>query len=489
MSLKLKYTSILGVVVAVVLGLFALSAYRVEKRHLHDALRERVVVLTDYVRASLVTHMLSERAPDFQSFLEGLARSEMEEVRIFSPDGEILASSIPKEVGSKIYPADLARFERNESPRAFLHRKYGRDLYSMVLPLYNEKVCQQCHDPREQVIGVLDTEVLVGEELSAPLKEMRLILGGGYVLSVAAIVMAAAFLTGWIVNRPVEEIIATMRRAQQGDLSVRYRTPRIDEIGRLATNLNLVLASVESAAKEIERYHAERLQRVERLATVGELATTIAHEIKNPLAGISGAVQVLADEIGDDEAKNRVIDEINQQIVRLDKSIRDLQNFARPPDPNLVRVSLNAVLERTLREVNRLVGSASTEITLLADESLPDVELDPDMLQEAVFNVVAYCVRTTSNCESISIASRPGGPGRVEIVVTSSRCSLLPEFGDDVFKPVFSTRSEVGGLGLAISKGILEKHGGSIRLEAGRGDAVSFVMTLPVSQEEEHART
>jgi len=488
MSLRLKYMFYSGIVVALVLALFSVSVYRAERSHLRDALRGRVKILTDYVRASLVSHMLEDRAADFQGFLETLVIKDMEEIRVFSTDGKILASSIQKEVGLHIYPQDFEAFNRNEKPRVFEHKKYGRELFSMVVPLYNEKTCQRCHDPDQKIIGVLDTEVAVGEELAAPLRDLRLLLSAGYFVSILLILTALGVITGRLVNHPVQAIISTMRRAQAGDLSVRYRTPRIDEIGRLATNLNLMLASVESAAKEIERYHEERLQRVERLATVGELATTIAHEIKNPLAGISGAIQVLSEEIGDDPEKNAVIDEIHHQIGRLDKSIRDLQNFAKPPDPSFIRVDVNAVLERTLAETHRVVASAALELALVPDPEAGEVELDPDMIQEAVFNVVSYCIHSTPNCESISVSSRRQDANSVAIIITSSKCSVVPDLREDVFRPAFSTREESDGLGLAISKGIVEKHGGGIRLDRGRGEGVSFVITLPVVQKEEHAR-
>lgn len=473
-----------------VLCLSSLCILRIQEDHLRSGLKGRVEVLSDSIRVSLLWHMLEERAGEFQDFLNSQISGDVEEVRIFSTEGKILASSIPTEIGSPIYMGDLERFnqhsKKHSKPRAFSHHKEGQELYSVVAPVYNDWRCHRCHDPSIRVLGVLDTEIAVDANLAAPLRELRLYTAVSLILAVLAIMAAIWVLTGHLVKRPIDELADTMRRVRDGDLSTRYRTTRIDEIGRLARSLNLMLASVEGASKEIERRHEERLHRVERLATVGELATSIAHEIKNPLAGISGAMQVIGSDLKEDDPRREIIDEIHGQVARLDRSVRDLHNFAKPPDPNFIIVDVNTVLKGAVSIINRVVDSATVDLALEEGEDIGEAELDPDMIQEAVFNIVSYCMKAAGNCGRILISGRRPDSGEVEISILASNCRLLPAAGEDVFRPTFSTGEKADGLALAICKDIIAKHNGMISIDVALDEGMIFSIRLPDSQKGYH---
>ena len=125
-----------------------------------------------------------------------------------------------------------------------------------------------------------------------------------------------------------------MKRVEEGDLNARVDLKGKDEMGRLAENLNIMIEKLNVAKKEAEEYHQELVQRADRMASIGELASGIAHEIRNPLAGIQGAIQILAEGFPREDGRRQVTDEIQKQIYKLERLVKDLLNYAKPVPAN-----------------------------------------------------------------------------------------------------------------------------------------------------------
>ena len=158
----------------------------------------------------------------------------------------------------------------------------------------------------------------------------RTFLASSAVVTIALVGFAIWLIFAFQVNRPISNLVQAMRRAEGGDLSARVRLPGRDELGSLGRSLNSMIEKLDATQREVEHFHTEQLIRAERLASIGELAANVAHEIKNPLAGISGAVQVLADDFPKGDPRREVTDQILHQSERMDKTIRDLLNYAQP---------------------------------------------------------------------------------------------------------------------------------------------------------------
>jgi len=139
-----------------------------------------------------------------------------------------------------------------------------------------------------------------------------------------------------------------MAKVEAGDLDARATPGGPDELGRLAESFNTMVDRLKAAREEIEVYHEQRLARAERLATLGEVAASLAHEIRNPLAGIAGAVGVMADELPATDPRREIMGEILDQIHRLNKTVQDLLIFARPAIPTIAPCDVRQVLDRVL---------------------------------------------------------------------------------------------------------------------------------------------
>ena len=206
----------------------------------------------------------------------------------------------------------------------------------MLFPIENDERCFHCHGSKVKLNGVLAVDVSMAqtqEKVRELSKTMFL-----WALGVTAIlaVSLSLFLTHLVTN-PIQELIGTMERAERG-LEARADVRSPDDIGRLGEAFNSLLSKLERARRRVERYHYEQMKRADRLASIGEMAAGIAHEIKNPLAGIAGVIQVIKKEHAMGDQKRVVLDEVLSQVERMDKAVRNLLSFARPPEPKMTLV-------------------------------------------------------------------------------------------------------------------------------------------------------
>jgi len=237
-----------------------------------------------------------------------------------------------------------------------------------------------------------------------------------------------------------------------------------------------------------ERKQMEQaLQRTEQLKCAGEMATGLAHEIKNPLAGIKLSIEFLShtlekDLMGEDkELLARVIEEIK----RIESLIKGLLNFARPPLPHFVSTNVNTILDSVaslvLQNQSRTPG-ASGSIALVRDldSRLPEILADPMQLRQVFMNLILNAVDAMKDGGSLGIKTRfDAATLSVRVELSDTGRGIDPAVIGKLFQPFFTTKSKGTGLGLAISKRLVEDHGGKISIEQNSAGGATFIITLP----------
>ncbi len=247
------------------------------------------------------------------------------------------------------------------------------------------------------------------------------------------------------------------------------------------------------AASLKEQYN--KLQETERLAVVGELSTGMAHEIKNPMAGIKVSMEVLSQDSALDAEDKEVLHLVIKEIDRITSLLKGLLNYARPPKPEMVSLDVNQLLEtaiksarfamRTPRDNGKEVGP---EVELVKDLSpgLPQIVADPSQLQQIFLNLILNAADSiasnTGQQGVITIQSRQDLAGFVQISIADNGKGIDSAALDKVFNPFFTTKSQGTGLGLAITKRLVEQHnGGTIAVACNPdGKGVTFTITFPV---------
>src|SRR4051812_10715672 len=212
-----------------------------------------------------------------------------------------------------------------------------------------------------------------------------LVAGAGAVAICGALLVVLTYT----VQRPMVELQQKIAELGGGDLSVSVSfADRNDEIGDLGRNFNQMVQQLRESREEIERLHRTQMSRAEHFATLGEVATGLAHEIRNPLAGIAGVIEIIGRDLPSTSPARAVVKDVRQEIARINHIVTDLQQTARPPPPKVRKSDLNTTVEHAVM-LGRQQGMArGIEIALRKDSSLPEVEHDSDQIHQVLLNLL-----------------------------------------------------------------------------------------------------
>ena len=229
----------------------------------------------------------------------------------------------------------------------------------------------------------------------------------------------------------------------------------------------------------------EALQRAEQIRMAGELATGLAHEIKNPLAGIKVTMEALSEEQYLSEEDRSVLFKVIDEIKRIEGLIKGLLNFARPPKPQFTDTDLNAVLDTAAQLVlkNRSLAPGKPGAITMVKEfapGLPKIIGDPMQLKQVFMNLLLNAVDAMPEGGTLVLKTSLGETAHtITVDVSDTGKGVDAAVRDKIFQPFFTTKSKGTGLGLAISKRLIEEHGGKISIESNNGGGSTFRISLP----------
>src|SRR5579885_2885539 len=220
--------------------------------------------------------------------------------------------------------------------------------------------------------------------------QVLIVAGAGAVAICAAVLIALAYF----IQRPMVELQEKIARLGEGDLDVSVNfARRNDEIGDLGRNFNHMVAQLRESREEIDRLHRTQMSRAEHLATLGELATGLAHEIRNPLAGIAGVIEIAARDLPSTSPAREVIQDIRQEISQINHIIGDLLQTARPHPPEIRRSDLNVTIEHSVMLARQQALSKPIEIIWKNNPDLPQVEHDSDQIHQVLLNLLLNAIQ------------------------------------------------------------------------------------------------
>ncbi len=229
-----------------------------------------------------------------------------------------------------------------------------------------------------------------------------------------------------------------------------------------------------TAIKEMERQLLER----ERLAAVGELAAVVAHEVRNPLAGIRGGCEILLEGYGAGDARHDIGVEIIHQVDRLTRTVHDLLLYARPKAMDPVPTDLHGLVERILHILRDDPQNARVEIVREFGSDVPPVLVDGRQMEQVLLNLALNAIQAMRHDGTLTVATRRVA-GKAQVAIRDTGPGIPPEQVENIFKPFFTTRAQGTGLGLAIVKRIVDAHGGSIVVDSPPGGGAAFILALP----------
>ena len=321
-------------------------------------------------------------------------------------------------------------------------------------------------------------------------------------LVVAAVVAAVGGLARSLVSGPITSLLRGIDEVAKGDLSHALLSQRDDEIGAIATRFNEMTFSLRESRAETERQnHAkleleQRLGQTEKLATIGQLAAEIAHEVGTPLNVIAVRAKAISKRASEPEVATKNAEIIAEQTARITRIIQRLLDFARRKvgAPGRERVNLNELSLTTMELLSSQFSAGKVKTRLVRAEGLPAVEGDPDRLQQVVINLLLNAQQAMPDGGSLTLETsqiqrtRPGlADGRaqrfVQLEITDTGGGIPAEIRDKIFDPFFTTKKGSGGtgLGLAVCSGIVKEHDGWIDVEEAPTGGTVFRVLLPCS--------
>lgn len=240
-----------------------------------------------------------------------------------------------------------------------------------------------------------------------------------------------------------------------------------------------MLADIRRLKTDVDRCRVDKDRNIEKMASLGELAAAVAHDIKNPLAGISGALQVLAEDYADDNPRKEIACEILNEIARLDMSVKDLLVFARPPELNLILTDINAIIEKVADMLKMQTAKMNADIQFI-DGKVPGIMVDPEQMEKVLLSISLHCLQSLQQGGRLTFATEDlRQTDELQITVSDTGAGMTGEKLKNIFKPFFSTKHSGTGLGLAISRNVIEHHRGRITVESRVGAGTTFRIILP----------
>ena len=535
-SLKIKVSLYLVIALSAAMVPFTLLIVKQGREDLQHEIARHVVQLSEVIVKSTRYAMLLNKRDIAEKIIGDIGKQPgIERVRVITGDGTIIHSNLPAETGYSVDQTAAPCVHCHQSSKPLDHvpdalrwkvieSADGRRSIGAMGVIRNEPSCSSasCHEhPASQsVLGVVDIAYSLEEMDRTLLRHTAGIIG----MSLGFIVLVSISV-GMLLQRqiylPLQDLESGAQKVSAGDLDHVIPVRHEDEFGRVAGSFNRMTGALQKSQLEmldwvqtLESKVDERSQELlvaeaamaqgEKLASVGQLAAGIAHELNNPLTGVLTFTSLLRQKMPDGSADAEDLDLVIRETKRCASIIRRLLDFAREKVPVKGLFDLNRVIAETVRFIDRPASLLHIDVSTELAADLPQVWGDADLVKQVLLNILVNAEQAIEGHGNIIVQSRrylaraaakPGTEAlpKVEISIMDTGCGIPEANLQRIFDPFFTSK-EVGkgtGLGLSVSYGIIKAHGGEIKVESKVGVGTTFRIYLPIAaalDEAEHAK-
>jgi two-component system, NtrC family, sensor kinase len=285
-----------------------------------------------------------------------------------------------------------------------------------------------------------------------------------------------------VVHRPMSELQERIAQVREGDLTVSVRfADRNDEIGDLGKDFNDMVRQLRESREEIQRLHRTQMSRAEHLATLGELAAGLAHEIRNPLAGIAGVIEIIGRDLPKESPSRSVLKDVRSEVLHINKIVSELLEIARPRQPDFHESDLNTTAEHAVMFVKDQADTRGVGVELMKDPNGLIIEHDAGQIHQVLLNLLLNGVQACDQGGKVAVHVAHTEE-TAELTVVDTGKGIPPELLSNIFRPFFTTKGTGTGLGLSLARRMVEGHGGKIEVTSWPGKGSRFVVTLPMQR-------
>ena len=485
---------------------------------------DQLIQVSEVISKSTHFAMLQNQPAYVDRIIHDVANlAKIDRVRILSKDGRITHSTFAPEIGQTVdrkaeacshcHQSERPLEQVPKSERTWTFKgPNGESLLGSMEVIRNEPSCYNaaCHQHAKEtsVLGVLDI-VYSLDEIDRKLRTSTLGIAGFSLGFIAFAALLVGFFVHRLVYLPLRDLESGAQRLSTGDLDQAIPVRSGDEFGKLAASFNVMTGALRNSRAELRDWGHTLEQKVERrtqelrsaqaetmrgekLASVGLLASGVAHELNNPLTGILTFSHLVRQKMPDKSTDADDMDLVIRETKRCAAIIKRLLDFAREKLPEKKFTDLNQVIDDTVRIVEQPAHLRDIEITVHLDRTLPPIWIDADQIKQVIMNMLVNAQHAVEEKGSITVSTRrsldPRAPASepkpmVEISIVDTGCGIPEANLRRIFDPFFTSK-DVGkgtGLGLSVSHGIVEAHGGLIEVESKVGEGSTFRVLLPLT--------
>lgn len=521
-SVSAKLVVLLLVAMAAIFAVLGYVNIRLHRRHLETATLLSAERVSDVIKRSTTYYMLRDDREGLYHTIDTMAHEPgIVRIRIINGEGKISFSTDPNEVSTYVDKKAEACYACHaqaqplalvKSPDRFrIFKPNGHRVLGIINPIENQPACSNaaCHaHPAEQkILGVLDTNLSL-ERADAGLAESTSQMTEYTVLALVLVGLLIVAFVWRVVGRPVAALKRGTKRLAGGELGYQLPVASGDELGELAVSFNdmsrqlldarnevtawakTLEARVEQKSRELKRAH-EQVVQIEKMASIGKMAAVVAHEINNPLSGILTYAKLLRRWLSGqpkDPKRDEMIGSlelIESESRRCGEIVKNLLMFARAAPMNLAWTDLNKVIEQCVRLVAHQLEMKSIQLQEDLPADLPQVHCDAAQIEQLLLALVINAIEAMPHGGNLWLRTSASSAGdSVQIEVRDDGVGIPQEILPELFEP-FKTTKEGGhsaGLGLAVSRSIVERHHGRIDVVSQLGRGTTFTVVLPIGE-------
>lgn len=465
-GLQFKLTMVMLILLACSMGSVFIPYY-FGRESLKNDLEDSFLELSNAIRVSIdqLTAPAASEEDRLRGYIESLKKTGIREVSIVGEDMGIIDSTDPKAIG-KMSRIKLPK-EKLIINATFGEESLGGRTKDLVIPV----------TLGGDTMGYIHVRMRIDDFTDTIRKNLYLRFFSTLLIFSLGLVLAVSISSHYV--RPVEDLAHAAEKVAAGDLSQELPVHGKDEVGRLTRSFNEMIAKLRQN-RELE----EKVRETQYLTQLGRLSSGVAHEIRNPLNFIALAIDhldALSAGGGTPETakeKAQIIGRIKEEIQRLNELVINFITYGRPQDPSLSPVQIPEIVESVLRMAD---GRLRTQGIKCRREfrASPPVQADPDMIRRAVLNIVGNAIDAMPEGGELYISAGPRDGGGYELVVGDTGVGISEENRDRIFEPYFTSKPSGLGLGLVLTRKIMEAHGGEIMVDSHPGKGTRIRVVLP----------
>jgi len=504
--------------------IFALLGYlnvRLSREHLEAATLVSAERVSDVIKRSTTYYMLRNDREGLYHFMATMADEPgMVRVRVFDQEGQISYSTEPTEVshsvdkgteacyGCHTQSQPLARLKRPDRFR--IYKSAGQRVLGIITPIENQPSCStaacHAHPESQQILGVLDTNLSLAKadtQLAASSRSMV-----AYTFFALLTIAVLSWLFVWrVVGEPIKSLKEGTERLTAGNLGYQIDVHSNDEVGELATSFNAMSLQLHAANEEVVTWaktledrvdHKTRelksahdhMLHVEKMASIGKMAAVVAHEINNPLSGILTYAKLLRKWLergftGNDQREEALqcLDLIAGESRRCGDLVKNLLTFSRTSPMNVEPADINAIFDRCVRLVQHKLELTGIQLHIALEPEAPRVLCDAAQIEQVVLALIMNAIDAMPRGGNLWLSTTVLEAGEeFQMQIRDDGMGIPPEILPQIFEP-FLTTKESGhgvGLGLAISRSIMDRHQGRIDVQSEASKGTTFTLSLPL---------